>query len=61
MRHKLPDNKKKAKMGAYIDPDLYAILESHLSERGIKNLSKYVESLVRKDMEERGEDVKKEF
>ena len=61
MRHKIPDNKKKVKMGASIDADLIEILESHLSERGIKNLSKYVESLVRKDMEERGEDVKKEF
>lgn len=61
MRYKMPDDKKRVKTNLTIDTDLIEILESHLSERGIKNLSKYVESLVRKDMEERGEDVKKNF
>jgi hypothetical protein len=61
MRHKIPDDKKKVKMGAYIDPMLYNILEEDLEKRGIKNLSKYIESLVRADLTKRGENVEKEF
>lgn len=61
MRHKIPDDKKKVKMGASIDPDLYSILESHLQKRGIKNLSKYIDDLIRKDLIARGETVGKEF
>lgn len=40
---------------------LYNILEENLEKRGIKNLSKYIESLVRADLTKRGENVEKEF
>ena len=61
MRSKMPKDKKRVKTNLTIDSDLIVILESHLLEKGIKNLSKYVESLVRKDMSDRGEDVNMDF
>lgn len=61
MRHKIPIDKKKIKIGAYIDPVLYDILEENLEKRGIKNLSKYIESLIRTDFIKRGENVEREF
>ena len=36
MRHKIPEDKKKIKMGAYIDPLLYNILEENLENQSEK-------------------------
>lgn len=61
MRHKIPDEKKKKSFSFTIDDELLNILDKYLDENKIKNKSKYIESLIRKDMTERGEDTQKDF
>jgi len=60
MRNKLSEEKKKKKFSVSINKDLNIKLEEYLEDTNI-NKSKYIESLVRKDLEDRGEDVEKEF
>jgi metal-responsive CopG/Arc/MetJ family transcriptional regulator len=61
MRHKIPDDKKKVKTAVSIDEQLCDIFEKYLQEKGIKNKSRYIEELIRKDMEQRGEDTARDF
>lgn len=61
MRYKIPDDRKKAKMTVTVDNNLIKLMEKYLDENNIKNISKYVESLVRKDLEQKGIEIKKEF
>lgn len=61
MRHKIPDELKRAKMTLTIDGNLLDLMDLYLSESKIKNVSKYIESLVRKDLEQKGIEIKKEF
>ena len=61
MRHKMDDDKKKEKMTLTIDEKIGELFEKYLEDNDISNKSKYIENLIRKDMEERGKDVKREF
>ncbi len=61
MRHKLPEEKKKKSFSLTLDEELLDIFENYLDTNKVKNKSKYIESLIRKDMNERGEDTKKDF
>lgn len=61
MRHKIPDDKKKKKSSITIDDELLDIFDKFIDDKNIKNKSKYIENLIRKDMEERGEKINKEF
>ncbi len=61
MRHKIPDDKKKVKSGISIDEKLSDLFEKYLKEKGISNRSRYIEELIRKDMESRGENTEREF
>lgn len=61
MRHKIPDDKKKVKTAVSIDDKLLDMLDKYIEDNDISNKSKYIESLIRKDMEERGKTVKREF
>ena len=61
MRHKIPDDKKKVKTAVSIDEQLLDIFEKYLQDKGIKNKSRYIEELIRKDMQNRGEDTNREF
>ena len=60
MRHKIPDEKKKDKFSVTIDEKLNGLLEKFLEEKG-HNRSRYIESLIEKDMKERGKDINKDF
>ena len=60
MRHKIPDDKKKDKFSVTIDEKLNRLLEKFLEEKG-HNRSRYIESLIEKDMKERGKDISKNF
>ena len=60
MRKKIPEDKKKKKTAVSIDEDLSEILENYLNDNNIKR-SKYIEDLIRKDMESRGKNVDREF
>jgi hypothetical protein len=61
MRNKIPDEKKKEKMTLTIDENIVEILEKYLEDNNIKNKSKYIESLIRKDMQDRGKNIDREF
>ena len=61
MRHKIPDENKKKKFSITIDEKLSLLLEKYMSENNINNKSLYIESLVRKDMKERGENVERKL
>jgi len=61
MRHKLPEEKKKKSFSLTLDEELLNIFENYLDTNKVKNKSKYIENLIRRDMDERGEDTKKDF
>jgi metal-responsive CopG/Arc/MetJ family transcriptional regulator len=61
MRHKLPEEKKKKSFSLTLDEELLDIFENYLDTNKVKNKSKYIENLIRRDMNERGEDTKKDF
>jgi metal-responsive CopG/Arc/MetJ family transcriptional regulator len=61
MRHKIPDDKKKEKMTITIDNEIVSLFENYLEENNITNRSKYIERLIIRDMEERGEKIIKNF
>ena len=57
----VPEDKKKDKTAISMDTKLLEIFNKFLEDNNIPNRSKYIESLVRKDMEERGKNVDREF
>jgi metal-responsive CopG/Arc/MetJ family transcriptional regulator len=57
----IPDDKKKEKTAVSMDSKLLDILNKYLEDNDIPNRSKYIENLVRKDMEARGKNVDREF
>lgn len=61
MRHKIPDENKKKKFSITIDERLSLLLDKYMSENNINNKSLYIESLVRKDMKERGENIERKL
>ena len=61
MRKKISDDKKKEKFAVSIDENLIDMLSKLLDKKEISNKSKYIENLIRKDMDERGENVKRDF
>lgn len=61
MRRKLPEEKKKKSFSLTLDGELLDIFDNYLDTNKVKNKSKYIENLIRKDMNERGEDTKKDF
>jgi metal-responsive CopG/Arc/MetJ family transcriptional regulator len=61
MRHKIPDDMKKEKMTLTIDEKVVELFDKYLEDNEITNKSKYIESLIRKDMSDRGKEVIKKF
>ena len=49
-RNKIPEYKRRVKIGGTIDPDLYKKFEKFLDEIGIFNKSKYLEELIKQDL-----------
>ncbi len=61
MRHKMDDDKKKEKMTLTIDEKVVELFDKFLENNDISNKSKYIEMLIRKDMEEKGKNVDRNF
>ena len=61
MRHKIQDDMKKEKMTLTIDEKVVEIYDKYLEDNEITNKSKYIENLIRKDMEDRGKEIIKKF
>jgi len=52
---KKPGEKKKPKISVSINTEIIELLEEHLEDKNV-NRSKYIENLIKKDIEERGLD-----
>lgn len=61
MRKKLPEEKHRKSFSITVDETLLELFDKYVKEKNIRNKSRYIENLIRKDMEKRGEDVKREF
>lgn len=61
MRSKIPEDKKSEKFAITIDEKLSVILDNYLEDNELFNKSKYIENLIRKDMEEKGKKIDREF
>ncbi len=51
----------KVKTAVSIDDKLLEMLDKYIEDNDISNKSKYIENLIRKDMEERGKEVNRNF
>lgn len=60
MRHKIPDEMKKDKFTITIDERLNDIVNEYLESNDIKR-SKYIEKLIREDMEKKGKNIDTKF
>ena len=60
-RQKLSEENKKKEFSISINEKLNTILEEYLINKGITNKSKYIESLVKKDLKDRGENIETNF
>ena len=61
MRHKIPDDMKKEKMTLTIDEKIINLFDKYLDDNDISNKSKYIENLIRKDMEEKCKNIDRKF
>lgn len=59
-RKKLLENDKKPKIGFTINKELDEIMIDYLKDKNI-TISKYIENLIKEDMEKRGFSIKKDF
>lgn len=59
-RHKLSDDVKKPKISITLNKDLDSILQDYIEDNDL-NRSKYIENLIKIDMENRGYKIKKDF
>ena len=59
--NKKTEEKKKRKISFSVNEKLLSKLDEHLENEDLGKRSKYIEKLIREDMEKRGKDVTKEF
>lgn len=60
-RQKLTEDKKKKEFSITMNEKLNDILEKYMVDNGMSNKSKYIEDLVKKDLENRGENIEPDF
>ena len=61
MRKKLEEADKKIKTGITLNNDIIELMDELLDDVGNTNRSRYIEKLVREDLERRGIKVEKRF
>lgn len=59
-RKKMSIDEKKPKVGITINSELLSLLETYLTDKNI-NRSKYIENLIKTDIEKRGYTLKDKF
>jgi len=59
--NKKSEEKKKSKISVSVNKKLLSKLDEHLENEDLGKRSKYIEKLIREDMEKRGKDTTKEF
>ena len=55
------EEKRKSKLSVTINKKLVQKIDKFLSDEEINNRSKYIEKLIREDMEKRGKDISMDF
>jgi metal-responsive CopG/Arc/MetJ family transcriptional regulator len=61
MANKKSEDKKKRKISFSVNEKLLEKLDGFLEENEISKRSRYIEKLIREDMEKRGKNIEKEF
>lgn len=61
MRKKIPDNKKKIKTGFTLNSDVVELMDELIEDIGNTNRSRYIEKLIREDLEKRGKNIERDF
>ena len=61
MANKKAEDKKKRKISFSVNEKLLEKLDGFLEENEISKRSRYIEKLIREDMEKRGKNIDKEF
>jgi metal-responsive CopG/Arc/MetJ family transcriptional regulator len=57
--NKKTEDKKKTKISVSVNEKLLSKLDEHIENEELGKRSKYIEKLIREDMEKRGKDVSK--
>jgi len=60
-RKKLQEDKKKIKTGVTINSEVVEMMDEILEDIGNTNRSRYIEKLIREDLEKRGKNIERDF
>lgn len=60
-RKKIEEEKKKIKTGVTINSEIIEMMDEILEDIGDTNRSKYIEKLIREDLEKRGKNIVRNF
>lgn len=60
-RKKIEEEKKKIKTGVTINSEIIEMMDEILEDTGNTNRSKYIEKLIREDLEKRGKNIVRDF
>jgi metal-responsive CopG/Arc/MetJ family transcriptional regulator len=60
-RKKIEEEKKKIKTGFTINSEVVEMMDEILEDIGNTNRSRYIEKLIREDLEKRGKNIERDF
>lgn len=60
-RKKIEEEKKKIKTGVTINSEVVEMMDEMLEDMGNTNRSRYIEKLIREDLEKRGKNIERDF
>jgi metal-responsive CopG/Arc/MetJ family transcriptional regulator len=60
-RKKIENDKKKIKTGITVNSKVVELMDELLIDIGNTNRSKYIERLIREDLEKRGKNIERDF
>jgi metal-responsive CopG/Arc/MetJ family transcriptional regulator len=60
-RKKIQEDKKKIKTGVTINSEVVELMDELLEDIGNTNRSRYIEKLIREDLEKRGKNIERDF
>jgi len=60
-RKKIEEDKKKVKTGITINVEIVEMMDEMLDDIGNTNRSRYIEKLIREDLEKRGKNIERDF
>lgn len=60
-RKKIEEEKKKIKTGVTINSEVVEMMDEMIYEIGNTNRSRYIEKLIREDLEKRGKNIERDF